>query len=80
MSDVLRRIARKAGVSPEQCRAVLEAVRDPEPEMVDAGIDASVTCRRNADDAEICVWQAMVDCVLAPDCRTWDTGEQRPEL
>ncbi len=78
MSEIIRRVATQAGVTTDQCRAVLEALRDPPPEMIDAGIDASVMCSRDAEDAEACVWRAMVDCALAPDCRTWGSGELRP--
>ena len=76
MSKIVRRIANQAGVTIDQCRAVLVALRDPQPEMIDAGIDASVTCSRSSEDAEACVWRAMVDCALEPDCRTWDLGER----
>jgi len=76
VSKIVRRIANQAGVTIDQCRAVLVALRDPQPEMIDAGIDASVTCSRSAEDAEACVWRAMVDCALEPDCRSWDVGEQ----
>jgi hypothetical protein len=79
VNEIVGRIARRAGVSPDQCRAVLQALRDPEPEMVDAGIDAAIVCRRSAEDAETCVWRAMVDCALDPDCRAWDvTGQPSP--
>ena len=76
MNELIHRIATNAGVTSDQCRAVLEALRDPQPEMVEAGIDASVTCSRTAEDAEACVWRAMVDCALAPDSRAWDSGEE----
>jgi hypothetical protein len=78
VSDIIGRIARQAGVEPGQCRAVIMALRDPPPEMVDAGIDASIMCRRGADDTETCIWRAMIDCALEPDCRSWDDQPTLP--
>jgi hypothetical protein len=77
MSEIIHRIAARAGVTPDQCRTVLEAMREPEPEMIDAGIDAALRCWKR-DDVEACVWRAMIACALDPDCRVWDEPEPDP--
>ena len=77
MNEIVRRVAMSAGVTPEQCKAVLEALRDPPPAMIDAGVDASVRCSRTAEDAELCIWRAMVDSALEPERRGWRQQELR---
>ena len=60
MIDIVETLAGSAGVTSAQVRALLEALRNPPDEMVDAGIDASVRRLQYSDGAELAIWRAMI--------------------